>query len=183
MCQSEVHVSAGPQSFTADNCVMRVSSPQDHNTQNNENQRWTLGRGSWSHKNVKVRVSSNQRWSDIWSWSLLVNCPWRPSDDTRHERCIDVCMDAFVPKHKSLKIGTRRKVYTTDRKSSTWKLQRLYTVHFQFPLMCNICILRALTSVSNQEPSSLPQTLWSWTGTLNLYTNLNKTQYAIPVYA
>lgn len=33
MCQTEVHVSAGTRSFTADNCVMRVSSPQDRKAQ------------------------------------------------------------------------------------------------------------------------------------------------------
>lgn len=33
MCQTEVHVSAGTRSFTADNCVMRVSSPQDRRAQ------------------------------------------------------------------------------------------------------------------------------------------------------
>lgn len=33
MCQTQVHVSAGTLGFTADNCVMRVSSPQDRNAQ------------------------------------------------------------------------------------------------------------------------------------------------------
>lgn len=43
--------------------------------------------------------------------------------------------DATTSKHESPRRGTRWKVHTTDRKSCTWKLQRLYTVHFHsFPV-------------------------------------------------